>query len=178
MTDGKSLSINDMNEKETTTDLNIRPIRAADNPLVADIIRQVMTEFGAVGEGYSIHDDEVDDMHAAYANDRAIFYVVTLNDVVLGCGGIGPLKGAVKDTCELKKMYFLPRLRGLGAGAKLLNKCLEAARRMGYRCCYLETTGTMKQAQHLYRKHGFRQLDAPMGNTGHCSCETWMATEL
>ncbi len=44
----------------------IRPIRPEDNPAVAQIIRQVMTEFGAVGCGFSIEDDEVDSMFEAY----------------------------------------------------------------------------------------------------------------
>ena len=38
---------------------------------------------------------------------------------VVGGGGIAPLAGGDPDVCELRKMYFLPSLRGLGAGMAL-----------------------------------------------------------
>lgn len=159
-------------------DLQIRLIQPDDNGAVARIIRLVMTEFKAVGCGYSISDTEVDDMYNAYSSGRSAFYVVTLNDKILGCGGFGRLNGAGPDTCELRKMYFKSELRGLGIGTKLLKLCLQEAKRLGYQHCYLETMGGMKQARRLYGKHGFETLDEPMGNTGHSSCETWMAREL
>ena len=146
--------------------------------MVADIIRLVMTEFRAVGGGYSINDSEIDDMFTAYAPENSAFYVVKVDDRILGCGGFAPLAGGDNLTCELRKMYFMSALRGLGVGTKLLNLCLEDALSAGYERCYLETTEDMKQAQRLYGKHGFEYLDQPMGNTGHTSCGTWMARKL
>lgn len=167
-----------MNRKRRNAGPEIRPIAEKDNTVIAEIIRLVMTEFDAVGCGYSINDSEVDDMYSAYAPERSAFYVVELNGRVLGCGGFGPLTGAEETTCELRKMYFKSELRGLGVGTKLLNLCLEEAARAGFRHCYLETKDNMKQAQRLYGKHGFKYLDKPMGNTGHSSCGTWMARAL
>ena len=167
-----------MNRTKQKAGLKIRPIEKKDNAVIADIIRLVMTEFKAVGCGYSINDSEVDDMYTAYAPERSAFYVVELNGQVLGCGGFGLLTGAAEETCELRKMYFKSELRGLGVGTKLLNLCLEEAKRAGFRHCYLETMDTMEQAQGLYGKHGFEYLDKPMGNTGHSSCGTWMAKKL
>jgi len=167
-----------MNKPIQNTSLRIRPIDRSDNAVVADIIRLVMTEFKAVGCGYSINDSEVDDMYTAYAPARSAFYVVELDGKVLGCGGFGPLAGAEKETCELRKMYFKSELRGMGVGARLLNLCLDEAAESGYQFCYLETMDTMQQAQNLYGKHGFNYLDEPMGKTGHSSCGTWMAREL
>jgi putative acetyltransferase len=157
---------------------DMRRIRKADNAAVASIIRQVMTEYGAVGAGYSIQDTEVDDMFRAYPPKTAAFYVIEKAGRILGCGGIGPLKEGAADTCELRKMYFLPELRGTGMGTRLLGKSLKSAKKLGYRRCYLETLESMKQARHLYQKHGFRPLAAPMGNTGHTRCNAWMAKEL
>lgn len=167
-----------MNLHKEKPGLQIRLIEPGDNGAVAGIIRLVMTEFNAVGCGYSISDAEVDDMFTAYSTGNSAFYVVTLNDKLLGCGGFGRLKGAGPETCELRKMYFKSELRGLGVGTKLLQICLQEARNMGYQRCYLETMGGMKQAQRLYGKHGFKVLDQPMGDTGHSSCETWMARDL
>ena len=167
-----------MNQNRRKVNLQIRPIEKNDNTVVADIIRLVMTEFQAVGCGYSINDSEVDDMHSAYSPERSAFYVVELDGRVLGCGGFGPLKGAEEETCELRKMYFRSELRGLGVGTQLLNLCLEEAATAGFRRCYLETMDNMEQARQLYGRHGFKYLDKPMGNTGHTSCGTWMAREL
>jgi len=167
-----------MNQKKSKGNLKIRPIEKNDNAVVADIIRLVMTEFEAVGCGYSINDSEVDDMYTAYAPEKSAFYVVELDGRVLGCGGFGPLAGAEADTCELRKMYFKSELRGLGVGTQLLNLCLDKVTKSGFRYCYLETMDNMEQAQRLYGKHGFKYLDKPMGNTGHSSCGTWMARKL
>lgn len=167
-----------MSETMPGPDLYIRLIEEADNIVVADIIRLVMTEFQAVGCGYSINDSEVDDMYSAYAPSRAAFYVVELGGQILGCGGFGPLTGTGHDTCELRKMYFKSELRGLGVGTKLLNLCLQEATKAGYKYCYLETMDGMEQARRLYGKHGFKYLDQRLGNTGHTSCGTWMARDL
>lgn len=135
-----------------------------------------MTEFGAVGQGFSIMDPEVDDMHGAYSGPRTAFFVVASNDgsgEVLGCGGIGPLIGGGTDVCELKKMYFLPAVRGLGFGQKMVTTCLEKAKTLGYRQCYLETLVRMEQANRLYQKMGFEKICGPMGATGHGGCDSW-----
>lgn len=167
-----------MTQKKSKPILRIRTIEKDDNARIAEIIRLVMTEFEAVGRGFSINDSEVDDMYTAYAPQRAAFYVVELDEKILGCGGFGPLIGADEDTCELRKMYFMSELRGLGVGTKLLNLCLEDATRAGFKKCYLETMDNMQQARRLYGRHGFKYLDQPMGNTGHTSCGTWMVREL
>lgn len=156
----------------------IRPARKEDNPAVAEIIRMVMTEFGAVGCNYSISDPEVDAMFEAYSSPGAAFFVVEKQGRILGCGGMGPLQDGDSGVCELRKMYFLPELRGSGMGSKLLGIILNAARAAGYTLCYLETLDRMEQARKLYRKHGFRAIDQPLGNTGHSGCNSWMVKEL
>lgn len=156
----------------------IRKIQLEDNPAVARLIRSVMTEYGATGEGYSIHDSEVDHMFEAYNNPRSAFFVVVADQKVYGCAGIGPLKGGDESTCELKKMYFYSEIRGLGLGSQIIQTCLNAARSMGYRICYLETIASMTEANSLYQKSGFNKLSAKMGNTGHSACNTCYALDL
>jgi putative acetyltransferase len=160
------------------SEYEIRPIDPGDIQAVAAIIRVVMTEFGAVGEGYSIEDPEVDDMFSAYQGPGSRFWVVERNGEVLGCAGFGPLAGGPPDTCELRKMYFLQDLRGLGLGTRLLNLCLDEAAVAGYRQCYLETLAAMDGARRLYLRNGFRPIDAPLGNTGHSACNAWMLIDL
>ena len=157
----------------------IRPITPDDNAAAARIIRDVMTEFGAVGDGYSITDPEVDDMYSAYQSSDSAFFVAELEDGgVVAVSGIAPLAGGDAQVCELRKMYALPQARGKGIGKALMGVCLSAAQRMGYDQCYLETLSHMDGARGLYEHHGFQSLDAPMGDTGHHGCNNWYLKTL
>lgn len=148
----------------------IRKIKKADNLQVSRIIRSVMTEFGAVGEGYSINDPEVDDMFSNYRSPRAGYFVVVQDEKIYGGGGLAPLVGGDETVCELRKMFFLPQLRGIGMGRRLLAKLIEEARKSGFNACYIETLEHMKAANSLYKQFGFKPLKKSMGNTGHSAC--------
>ncbi len=156
----------------------IRLIEARDDAAVAAIIRAVMPEFGADGPGFAIHDPEVAAMSGAYAPPGRAYFVVEREGVVAGGGGIAALEGSTPDVCELRKMYFLPSLRGLGAGTALMQRCLDAARSLGYRRCYIETLTGMDAAQALYLKSGFTPLRAPLGSTGHFACDRYFIRSL
>lgn len=160
------------------THYSIRPIAPGDDAAMAAVIRAVMPEFGAGGAGFAINDPEVDWMHRAYSAPRSAYFVVELDGTVIGGGGVAQLEGGDADTCELRKMYFLPAGRGLGAGAALMARCLDAARAFGYRRCYLETLHGMDAAMKLYERSGFHRIDAAMGNTGHGGCNTFYLREL
>lgn len=156
----------------------VRAIEAADNSAIKNIIRTVMPEFGAGGQGFAIHDAEVEDMYNAYTQKRHAYFVYEEDGEILGGGGIGPLKGGDGDTCELKKMYFQSKGRGKGLGQKVLTACLEAAREHGYKTCYLETFNTMNQAMKLYERNAFKKIGGPCGSTGHFACDVFYSRAL
>ena len=159
--------------------LSFRPIQPEDDAAVAAIIRKVMPEFGADGPGFALHDPEVAHMAAAYSVPGAAYFVVAAEDGrLLGGGGVAKLEGGAEGICELRKMYFLPEARGQGAGEALLRHCLEVAKELGYRTCYLETLTGMDQAIRLYLKLGFQPLCVPLGRTGHGGCDRWFSREL
>lgn len=158
----------------------LRPIRSHDDDAVAAIIRTVMTEHGASGPGFAIHDAEVSAMSANYPGGDARYYVAEHAGVVLGGAGFARLQGSTPDaaTCELRKMYFLPAARGRGVGRAMLELLLAEMRVAGYRRCYLETTSRMLAAQRLYRAAGFVRRCGPEGATGHHGCDTFYSREL
>ena len=158
--------------------LTYREIEPTDNPTLEKIIKTVMTEFGAVGQGYSIEDAEVLAMYDAYANPQSSYYVVEADGEVCGGGGIGPLVGGGAEVCELKKMYFYDKIRGHGAGKILMEILLDEAVKLGYKSCYIETVERMTQANHLYQKYGFVKEDSPIGSTGHGGCDTYYVKDL
>ena len=157
---------------------SIRPITTADDAAMAAIIRGVMPEFGATGDGFAINDPEVDWMHRAYSQPRCAYFVVEREGRVVGGAGVAPLEGGDPAVCELRKMYFLPEARGIGAGAAMMARCLQAARDLGFRQCYLETLTGMDSAMKLYERSGFRRISCSMGHTGHGGCNTFYLLEL
>ena len=159
-------------------EFSIRPIEARDDAAMASIIRSVMPEFGATGSGFAISDPEVDWMQRAYSQPRCAYFVVEREGRVVGGAGVAPLEGGDPAVCELRKMYFLPEARGIGAGAAMMTRCLEVAREIGFRQCYLETLTGMDAAMKLYERSGFRRIDAPMGATGHGGCNTFYLRPL
>jgi len=159
-------------------DYTIRPVRRSDDRALARMIRGVMAEYGVADSVCAGEGSEVDAMYDAYRGDRAQYLVVARGRRVLGGGGIGPLAGADASVCELRKMYFLPELRGLGLGRTVLERLLERAKALGYRQCYLETSDSMAEARRLYERVGFREVDRQVGYTGYTSCNRWYLKEL
>ncbi len=159
--------------------LNIREIQKTDNPIINNLVINTLHEFGAKGPGFASSDEELKDMYTAYQAANKQFYVVELDGEVLGCAGVAPLDGEENSgICELRKMYFDKRLRGQGAGKKLIDLCIEKAKEIGFHTMYLETIPEMKIAQNLYKSRGFDYLDSAKGNTCHSACQVFMQRSL
>jgi len=156
----------------------IRLLEEKDNAAIRNIIKTVMPQFGAGGQGFAIHDREVENMYEAYANSRCAYFVCEENGKILGGAGIAPLEGGDADICELKKMYFLPEARGKGLGQEILSECLKAAKKIGFKYCYIETFNTMAGAMKLYEKNAFKKIPEPCGNTGHFACDIFYKREV
>ncbi len=156
----------------------IREIKLEDNLVVAQIIKKVLEDFGVPKEGSAYADASLNNMFEAYNNPKSVYYVVELNNRIVGGAGIAPLDNFDGNVCELQKMYFLEEVRGKGIGSKMIKHCLQAAKELGFDKCYLETMPYMKAAQSLYQKNGFSYLNNPLGDTGHHACTVWMIKDL
>ncbi|WP_028118055.1 GNAT family N-acetyltransferase [Ferrimonas senticii] len=156
----------------------LRPIETADDPQVAQIIRTVLTEFGANQPGFAWQDPELDRLSQVYAADNCRYLVVVQGNEVLGGAGVAPFDCHLSHVCELQKMYLSSSARGLGAGRSLLTRLLQFARQQGFRHCYLETYGPMTQAQQLYRSLGFVEQPNRWGNSGHDACDRFFSARL
>ena len=164
--------------KDLEHTFKIRPITPRDDSRMAQIIRTVMPEFGADGPGFAIHDPEVDALANAYQQPMHAYFVVEMDDEVVGGAGIAPLQGADSSICELRKMYFLPVARGKGLGQRMLAHNLEVAKQLGFKQCYLETLIQMTAAQKLYEAFGFMRIPQALGQTGHFGCDRFYIKNL
>ena len=156
----------------------IREIQPQDNAQIEQVIRDCFHEFKIPLEGTAYSDNETPRMYESYQNDNDVYYVVDVNGEVFGGGGIKPLKDFEADVCEIQKMYFSPKVRGKGFGKLMFEKCMKAAKDMGYKKCYLESASQLKAAIHIYESYGFTHLKEALGNTGHFSCGVWMIKDL
>lgn len=156
--------------------IDIRPIEAQDDLALAQIIRQVGAEFGAVGDGFGPGDAEVANMSAHYlAYTRSAYYVALVDGKVVGGGGIAPF---ADNICELRKLFLLADFRGRGIGKALTQQCLADAIAFGYQACYLDTLASMETAISLYEQCGFVHLEAPLPVSEHGGCDVWMLKKL
>lgn len=162
----------------THNNFKIREIQLKDNPKIAKVIRKILIEFGVPKVGTAYADKILDTLYEAYDTEKAIYYVIEKEGEIFGGAGIKQLDNYEGNVCELQKMYFLPEARGIGLGSKMMETCLQKAKEFGFEQCYLETLPYMEDARKLYRKAGFKDLDAPMGDTGHYSCNLWMLKEM
>ena len=176
-TDGLAAAIGmlarELRHNRLSTGFGVRPIKSRDNDGVAEMLRSVMPEFGADGDGTSGVDEEIDAMCEAYRGARAGYWIVQRGDRIVGGGGFAPLSGGPADVCELRKMYFASEARGRGLGRRLLELILAAAAEAGYRRCYAETLTHMAAARRLYEQNDFRQQAGRLGDTGHPGCNTF-----
>jgi putative acetyltransferase len=159
--------------------LTLRRMSVEDNVAIAAVIRQVSAEYGLTADkGYTVADPNLDELYQLYSQPGHAYWVVELDGVVVGGGGVAPLSCSEPDICELQKMYFLPAARGQGLAKKLALMALEHARTQGFRRCYLETTAFLKEAIGLYEHLGFAHIHEPLGCTGHVDCEVRMLKTL
>jgi putative acetyltransferase len=156
----------------------IRTIQPEDNPALAKVIRDTLTEFGANKPGTVYFDPTTDALFELFQTPRSTYFVALKDGVIVGGAGIYPSQGLPEGTCELVKMYLLPSARGKGLGKLLIEKSLQFARQSGYRQVYLETMPELKKAVSIYEKFGFRYLTAPLGKTGHFGCGIWMLVNI
>ncbi|WP_100612293.1 GNAT family N-acetyltransferase [Confluentibacter lentus] len=156
----------------------IREIQPQDNQQIEQIIRDCFHEFKISLEGTAYSDIETTRMFESYQKDNEVYYVIDTDGKVLGGGGVKPLKDFENEICEIQKMYFSPYIRGRGFGKQLFEKCLQAAKDLGYKQCYIESALQLKAAIHIYESYGFKNLPGALGNTGHYSCGVWMIKDL
>ena len=88
---------------------------------------------------------------------RGYFVVARLDGHPVGCG---VLKRKNPTTGEIKRMWTASCARRRGVARKILHTLETIAREAGLTVLHLETNRTLAEAQALYRKEGYIEVDA------------------
>ncbi len=156
--------VNSENYKQhTTMNINHRPARNTDIPQIKKLIYATRLEFELAPDEVSA-DVELSDIEGHY--QRGYFGVIL--DELKNVVGTFALKHESEDSCEIQKMYLTPGIRGKGLGKWMLNFLMEKAKTDGYNIIRLETANSLKTAQALYRKNGFREVE---DDNISCGCD-------
>jgi putative acetyltransferase len=158
--------------------LQIRPVELADVPSLLTIIADSRREYGLADRGVELLETADHALYANYQRQRTLYLVAVWQGEIVGGAGVAPLSGSDPLTCELQRMYLRADARGRGIGDALLQRCLAAAKQFLYVRCYLETITQMQAALEFYGRHGFRDLEAPVGRTGHGHSDRWLMRPL
>jgi putative acetyltransferase len=156
----------------------IRPVEERDNAVIAELIRVVFREFHIDRPGTVYFDPTTDNLYGLFAREGSAYFIAESEGAVIGGCGIYPTEGLPAGCAELVKFYLSASQRGRGTGLKLMEMSVNAATILGYSQLYIETLPELSRAITLYERAGFRQIDHPMGNSGHFGCNIWMLMDL
>jgi putative acetyltransferase len=158
--------------------MQIRPIEPGDNQALAKVIRGALSEFGANKPGTVYFDPTTDALYELFRTPGSYYYVAIQDNQVVGGCGIFPTDNLPEGMCELVKLYVTKEARGTGLGKQLMEQSMSWAKANGYTQVYLESMPELAKAVSIYEKIGFKSLDGPLGDSGHCGCDIWMLKEI
>lgn len=85
-----------------------------------------------------------------------VFVVARIHGQPIGCGA---LKTSDRGVGEIKRMWVAGSARGLGIGRQILEALESHAWAFGLSVLHLETNRALKEAQSLYCKYGYQEVE-------------------
>ncbi|MGM3306938.1 GNAT family N-acetyltransferase [Anabaena sp. WFMT] len=124
-----------------------------DRTQAAEVIHSVLSEYG-LGWEPSGADRDVLQIEEYYLATGGEFWVIEHQNKIVGTGAYYPIERGEKAV-EIRKMYLLPNVRGLGLGKYLLQELETAIASRGYEQIWIETASVLKEAVKLYENNGY-----------------------
>ena len=100
--------------------------------------------------------EELDNLPGKFAEPRGRLLVAEEDGKIAGCVALRDLGDGA---CEMKRMFVYPEFHGRGVGQLLGRVLIREARAIGYRKMLLDTGPEQREAQALYRKLGFKDIE-------------------
>jgi len=155
-----------------TAGFTIRRARPEDHAAVA---RELAEYLGFIGDTLDAEGLDHDIAHWQEEYDGTSGVLLLVVDPAGEVVGTAAVRLLEPGTGELKRMWLRPACQGRGLGRRLMDDCLDEARRLGCRALRLDTQAKLAAAVHLYRAYGFTEI--PPYNDNH-RADIWMVRTL
>jgi putative acetyltransferase len=137
----------------------------AESPAQIAQARELFLEY-ADSLGFSLcfqsFDQELAGLPGDYAPPDGRLLLAEYRDQLAGCVALHKLDSG---TCEMKRLYLRPQLRGRGVGRALAEAVIAEARAIGYQKMRLDTVEpVMPNAVAMYRRLGFVEIEPYRAN--------------
>ena len=148
-----------MSEVEKLLNLSFTRISAEDpdSPDAKWCVAQYFAELGERFEGGFDADRSIPSDAGDLRPPRGTFLVARLDGRPVGCGAV---KGTEPGVGSIKRMWVSREVRGSGVGRRLLLALEQEAAGLGMGLLRLETNRSLREAQALYRRNGYREVAA------------------
>lgn len=143
--------------KENYREFVIRDWQQQDRVAAAGVIQTVLQEYGLPWQP-KLADRDAVEVESAYLATGGEFWVVEHNSFIVGTAAYQPIARG-NQAVEIRKMYLMPRARGVGLGRYLLRKLEKAIAIKDYQEIWVETASVLKEAVKLYELNGYRPAD-------------------
>ncbi len=135
-------------------DFLIRNWEIGDRTRAASVISYVLSEYGLGWEPQGA-DKDVLQVEEFYLEAGGEFWVIEHQNQLVGTGAYYPIKRG-KKAVEIRKMYLLSSVRGLGLGKYLLQQLEVAIANRGFEEIWIETASALVEAVKLYESNGYQ----------------------
>ena len=146
----------------------VRPARGRDAAAVA---RELAAYLAHIGESFDGDGLDHDIAHWEREYDGVSGALILLEDPSWEIVGTAAVRRLAPGVGEIKRMWIRPGCQGQGLGRRLLERCLEEAKALGFRTLRLDSERRMHAALHLYRTFGFTEIPDYNGNP---RAQVWM----
>lgn len=147
----------------TSENVVIDSMTPKDEKCLRELIRRNISGYQEAGSVIASSLRRLENFGDIYRAEGSVFLVArdeSHEGLCVGGAGIGPLHGLApaEGLGEVRDLVVDQECRGQGIGARIIKRCLEEAKKMGYHKLYLETTPQMEDAQKLFLRYGFRPI--------------------
>jgi putative acetyltransferase len=134
-------------------DFIIRNWQEKDRIFAAKVISAVLSEYGLPWQPEEA-DKDVLNIEEYYLATGGEFWVIEHQNQIVGTAAYYPINRGEKAV-EIRKMYLLPKVRGLGLGKYLLQQLETAIALRGFKQIWIETASILAEAVKLYESNGY-----------------------
>jgi putative acetyltransferase len=134
-------------------DFIIRNWQESDRTLASQVISAVLLEYGLPWQPEEA-DKDVLQIETYYLATGGEFWVIEQQNQIVGTAAYYPINRGEKAV-EIRKMYLLPKVRGLGLGKYLLQQLETVISSRGFEQIWIETASILTEAVKLYESHGY-----------------------